>query len=224
MLFVRGRLDFRRASEAIFLVFLSTAAICVAYNLVVLHLIDEEPGLWVSLSGMALPAVNYIASVVPSIEGFSKNLSQAAGGMGAEMAKHIYSINWVVIGCGAGLALIPFVRVLAIVWRQPISMKRVPIRGHNHKRATVKYARHLSKVYAAFSLITGVGIILVFGSDNIDQITAIAGKSTSYWSLELHRVAVMASMGVALLFWSALWLAFYLRVRRKGLDQVKWRE
>ena len=87
-----------------------------------------------------------------------------------------------------------------------------------------QYAEHLSKVYVAFSSITGIGIILVFGSDNLDEVIALAGQSPTYRSLELHRVAVMASMGVALLFWAALWLVFFLRVRRQGLEQVKWRE
>lgn len=224
MLFIRGRLDFRRASEAIFLLFLSTAVICVTYNLLVLHLVDEKPGVWANLSTVALPTVDFVASIVPSVNAFSKNLEHAAGGIGAELAKHIYSINWAVIGFGAVIALIPFIRVLTMIWQQPISMKRVPLRGYNHKRATVKYAQHLSKIYAAFSSITGIGIILLFGSHNLDQIIAIAGQAPTYRSLELHRVAVMASMGVALMFWSALWLVFYFRVRRKGLDQVKWRE
>lgn len=224
MLFIKGRLDFRRASEAIFLLFVTTAVICVGYNLVVLHLVDQKPGAWATLSSMALPAVEFVASVVPSVNGFSKNLGDAAGGAGAELAKHIYSINWAVIGVGAALVLIPFCQVLGMVWRQPISMKRVPLRGYNHKRATVKYAQHLSKIYAAFASITGIGIILIFGSNNLDQIIAIAGQSASHQGVELHRVAVMASMGMALLFWSALWLVFHFRVRRRGLDQVKWRE
>ncbi len=224
MLFIKGRLDFRRASEAIFLLFLSTAVICVGYNLVVLHLVDQKPGVWANLSSMALPAVDFVSSVVPSINSFSKNLGEANGGAGADLAKHIYSINWAVIGVGAALVLIPFCQILKIIWRQPISMKRVPVRGYNHKRATVQYAQHLSKIYAAFSSITGIGIILVFGSNNLDQIIALAGQVPNQTGVELHRVAVMASMGMALLFWAALWMVFHFRVRQRGLDQVKWRE
>ena len=224
LLNVKGLLDFRRTTDAICVVLIAVALICTLYNLALLQLTGQGGGPVARLNSAALPFADWLGPLLPTLDGWAALLEQKVSAIKADLAHHVYAVNWSLIGLVAALALVPFVKAALEVWRQPIIMKRVPMRGFNHKRATSQYASHLSRLHAAAAAVAGISIIILFGLENIEAAGLGAVDRPRYGDLEFYRVGVMASIGMALLFWASLWLVFYLRVRFRGLEQVKWRE
>lgn len=224
VLYVKGGLDFRRTTDAIFVVFIAVALLCTLYNLTLLQLASRGDSLPATLSSAAIPFSDWLGPILPLLNGFTTLLGSKIADAKADLAQHVYAVNWALIGLAAALALIPFVRAVLEVWRRPIVMKRVPMRGFNHMRATAQYASHLSRIHAGAAAVAGISLIILFGLEHIEAASLTQVDRPGYGDLGFYRVGVMASIGTALLFWASLWLVFYLRVRYRGLAQVKWRE